>query len=128
MGNGARTRAICRRDAQRVFIVAADVYGAASVTALTLVGVLAERQRAERAQANLIERLQRAINEIKVLRGLVPICAWCKRIRNDTGLWQQLETYLGEHSEAEFSHCICPECAEMQRASVLPKDFSDHAP
>jgi integral membrane sensor domain MASE1 len=94
--------------------------GAASVTALTLVGVLAERQRAERAQANLIERLQRAINEIKVLRGLVPICAWCKRIRNDTGLWQQLETYLGEHSEAEFSHCICPECPDMQRASVLP--------
>jgi integral membrane sensor domain MASE1 len=59
--------------------------GVLTVMTLILEGVLTERQRAERAQANLIERLQRAINEIKVLRGLVPICAWCKRIRNDTG-------------------------------------------
>lgn len=56
------------------------------------------------------EELQRALKEVKVLRGLIPICASCKKIRNDGGFWQQLEEYLGEHSEAEFSHGLCQPC------------------
>ncbi len=56
------------------------------------------------------EELQRALKEVKVLRGLIPICASCKKIRNDGGFWQQLEEYLGEHSEAEFSHGLCRPC------------------
>jgi response regulator RpfG family c-di-GMP phosphodiesterase len=56
------------------------------------------------------EELQKALKEVKVLRGLIPICASCKKIRNDGGFWQQLEDYLGEHSEAEFSHGLCRPC------------------
>jgi len=56
------------------------------------------------------DELQKALKEVKVLRGLIPICASCKKVRNDGGFWQQLEEYLGEHSEAEFSHGLCQPC------------------
>jgi DNA-binding response OmpR family regulator len=56
------------------------------------------------------EELQKALKEVKVLRGLIPICASCKKVRNDGGFWQLLEEYLGEHSEAEFSHGLCQSC------------------
>jgi DNA-binding response OmpR family regulator len=56
------------------------------------------------------EELQKALKEVKVLRGLIPICASCKKVRNDGGFWQQLEEYLGENSEAEFSHGLCQPC------------------
>jgi sigma-B regulation protein RsbU (phosphoserine phosphatase) len=58
------------------------------------------------------EELQKALRDVKVLKGLIPICASCKKIRNDSGLWQQLEEYIGEHSEAEFSHGICQPCVK----------------
>ena len=58
------------------------------------------------------EELQKALRDVKVLRGLIPICASCKKIRNDGGYWQQLEEYIGEHSEAEFSHGICQPCVK----------------
>lgn len=58
------------------------------------------------------DELQTALREVKVLRGLIPICASCKKIRNDGGVWQQLEEYIGEHSEAEFSHGICQPCVK----------------
>ncbi len=57
-----------------------------------------------------IEELHRALGEIKTLRGIVPICASCKKIRDDKGFWSQVEVYVRDHSEAEFSHGICPEC------------------
>ncbi|HMP77747.1 MAG TPA: VUT family protein [Kiritimatiellia bacterium] len=63
--------------------------------------------------------LQKALSEVKTLRGLIPICASCKRIRDDGGFWKQLESYLQEHSDAEFSHGICPECM---------KDYVDEEP
>lgn len=56
------------------------------------------------------DALQQALREVKVLRGLVPICASCKKIRNDQGAWQQFEEYLHQHSEAEFSHGLCQTC------------------
>ena len=56
------------------------------------------------------EALQKALSEVKVLRGLIPICAACKSIRNDKGYWEQIEVYVHDHSEAEFSHGICPDC------------------
>lgn len=58
------------------------------------------------------DELQTALRDVKVLRGLIPICASCKKIRNDGGFWQQLEEYIGEHSEAEFSHGICQPCVK----------------
>jgi CheY-like chemotaxis protein len=77
---------------------------------------LALKQETDRRKAHELElqrsneELQRALREVKVLRGLIPICASCKKIRNDGGFWQQLEEYLGEHSEAEFSHGLCQPC------------------
>ena len=56
------------------------------------------------------QELERALREVKVLRGLIPICAKCKRVRTDTGDWQGLEEYIQDHSEAEFSHGICHPC------------------
>ena len=56
--------------------------------------------------------LQKQLNEIKRLRGLLPICASCKKIRKDDGYWEVIETYIAEHSEADFSHGICPECVK----------------
>jgi len=55
---------------------------------------------------------KKAEEEIKILKGIVPICAHCKKIRDDKGYWTQLESYIRKHSEAEFSHGICQECAE----------------
>ena len=79
-------------------------------SALTLKQVMDCRKARERELQRSNEELQQALREVKVLRGLIPICASCKKIRNDGGFWQQLEEYLGEHSEAEFSHGLCQTC------------------
>ncbi len=70
------------------------------------------RKQAEGEREGLISDLQKALSEIKTLQGIIPICASCKKIRDDAGAWQQLEAYLQKHSDAEFSHGICPECVE----------------
>ncbi len=72
---------------------------------------LAVKSRLEKKQAELIEQLQHALKEVKTLSGLLPICASCKKIRNDSGYWTQIEEYVTEHSEAHFSHGLCEECA-----------------
>ena len=62
------------------------------------------------ALAAKVEELQKAFDQIKTLRGIVPICASCKKIRDDQGFWNKVEVYISEHTEAEFSHGMCPEC------------------
>ncbi|MEW6521242.1 MAG: hypothetical protein AB1461_17720 [Thermodesulfobacteriota bacterium] len=71
-----------------------------------------QRQQAEAEKDRLIEELHKAFSEVKTLRGIVPICASCKKIRDDKGFWQQVEVYVSAHSDALFSHGICPECVE----------------
>jgi DNA-binding response OmpR family regulator len=66
----------------------------------------------ERQQQKLILELQEALAEIKTLKGFIPICASCKKIRDDEGYWNQLEAYISKHTEAIFSHGLCPDCAE----------------
>ena len=58
----------------------------------------------------LVSELQGALAKVKTLSGLLPICAWCKQIRSDKGYWTQLEAYISNHSEARFTHSICPQC------------------
>jgi PAS domain-containing protein len=70
------------------------------------------RRRLERERVTLIDDLRRALAEVKELTGLLPICARCKRIRDDGGYWQAVEIYLRDHSNAQFTHGICPECAD----------------
>src|SRR5258708_8291135 len=68
------------------------------------------RKKVEREKEILIEALQAAIKEVRSLRGILPTCAYCKNIRDEDGNWQQLEEYIQAHSEAKFSHAICPQC------------------
>ena len=70
------------------------------------------RKEAETEKEHLIKNLTHALEEIKTLQGLLPICSFCKNIRDDKGYWNQIEAYISEHSEAEFSHGICPECSK----------------
>ena len=75
----------------------------------------------EAKQAELISELENALNEIKVLKGILPICSFCKKIRDDQGYWNQVEVYVREHSNANFSHSICPSCAQKHYP-----DFAKH--
>ena len=80
-----------------------------------LIGVgvdISDRVKAENEKANVIKKLRDALSEAKQLSGLLPICASCKKVRDDKGYWNQLEAYVREHSEAEFSHSLCPDCSE----------------
>ncbi|MGD8649204.1 MAG: hypothetical protein PVJ77_21900 [Desulfobacterales bacterium] len=70
-----------------------------------------ERKQAQAEKDQLIAELKTALREVKTLSGLLPICASCKKIRDDRGYWNQIESYIRDRSEAEFSHSICPECA-----------------
>ncbi len=67
------------------------------------------------------EELQKAFSEIRQLRGIIPICASCKKIRDDKGFWQQVEVYVRDRTEAEFSHGICPDCERK----LYPDSFED---
>lgn len=83
------------------------------VLGLIGLGIGMHRLRArEKERENLILELTEALSEVKKLSGMLPICASCKKIRDDKGYWNQIESYIGDHSEAEFSHGICPDCAK----------------
>ncbi len=71
---------------------------------------ISERKKIQAERERLIEDLRQALNEVKNLKGLIPICSHCKKIRNDKGYWEQVEIYIRNRSDAEFSHGICPEC------------------
>ena len=88
------------------------------ISALLLAGIYLIRPlftsiaQTEEEREKLILELQEAVNNIRTLRGMLPICASCKKIRDDKGYWTQIESYVSQHTEAEFSHGICPECAK----------------
>ncbi len=79
---------------------------------------ITDRKHAEEQRDGLILDLQKALKEIKQLGGLLPICMHCKKIRDDKGYWNQIETYIHDHSEATFSHGICEECLEKQHPDM----------
>jgi PAS domain S-box-containing protein len=71
---------------------------------------MTDRKAGEEERLKLIAELTEALGSIKTLRGLIPICSWCKKIRDDHGYWEQVESYVSQHTEAEFTHSICPDC------------------
>lgn len=80
-----------------------------------------ERKHIDEERLKLVAELQQALAKVKTLTGLLPICAWCKKVRDDEGYWKQIESYVEAHSEAEFTHGICPDCAEKHlRSSLRP--------
>jgi hypothetical protein len=74
------------------------------------VGVALMRKQAEETLEKERDNLKKALDEITTLRGIIPICAWCNKVRNDKGSWDMLERYVSDHTDAKFSHGICPEC------------------
>lgn len=90
-----------------------------------------KRHEEEHRKAELLNELQSALQRVNTLRGLLPICSKCKKIRNDAGYWQNVETYISEHLDTSFSHGICPDCQremlqEMQNLGIEPdEDFPD---
>lgn len=88
------------------------------------VGGFIAKALAEEQREQVIGELRDALAQIKVLRGLLPICSYCKKIRDDRGYWNQIEAYVARHTDAEFSHSICPDCLEVHFPS-LGLDESD---
>ena len=81
---------------------------------LALVNDITERKRLENELSGKIGELEATLAKIRRLEGIIPICMYCKKIRDDKESWQKLEVYITEHSEALFSHGICPDCAKVQ--------------
>ncbi|MDP3773627.1 MAG: hypothetical protein Q8Q85_05105 [Gemmatimonadales bacterium] len=79
-----------------------------------------QRRRAEHEREAVIQELQAALAKVRTLSGLLPICANCKKIRDDGGYWNQIEVYVRDRSDAEFSHGLCPPCAR-----TLYGEFAD---
>ena len=76
------------------------------------------RKVAEAEQSRLIEELQTALTNVKTLTGLLPVCAWCKKIRNDDGYWQQVDVYLREHADVQITHGMCTECSSKMLSKL----------
>ena len=86
---------------------------------------ISRRKQLEQEQKNLIQKLQDALEKIKTLRGLIPICAACKNIRDDRGFWHQVEEYISQHAEVKFSHGICPDCMKKLYPEVQSEDLAE---
>jgi two-component system, cell cycle sensor histidine kinase and response regulator CckA len=80
---------------------------------------IVEHKRLEAELEKSIGELQEASGKVKTLSGLLPICAWCKNIRDDTGYWHQVDSYISKHSETKFSHGLCPRCAEKMTPEIV---------
>jgi hypothetical protein len=97
----------------QAFSVAMLPWGLGFMALSGLIGLFGCKiKQAGEEKSEIIAQLQKALEEVKTLSGFLPICASCKKIRDDKGYWNQIEAYISEHSEAEFSHGICPECLE----------------
>jgi PAS domain S-box-containing protein len=112
-----------------VFIISAEgLYSPAKFGRGSFLGTqgiardITERKQAEEEREKLISKLQEALDNIKTMKGLLPICASCKKIRDDKGYWNQIEAYVRDHSDAEFSHGICPECAKKLYSDLQLED------
>ena len=87
---------------------------------------ITEYKRAEKEREELIAQLREALASVKTLSGLLPICSHCKKIRNDEGYWQQIESYIHQHSGTQFSHGICPECLKKYYSEFLGGRLDKH--
>jgi len=100
-------------DTRRIVEVASSVINYLGKPALLgIMRDMTDRRRVEKERETLISELQRALAKVKSLSGLLPICAACKKIRDDKGYWNKIEAYIREHSDASFTHSICPECMQ----------------
>ena len=95
-------------------------YGIAALLGSLIIFIAGQMlDKKEREQQELIKSLKRAVLEIKTLQGIVPICSFCKKIRDDKGFWSQVESYVSHHTDAQFSHGVCPDCQEEQHPDLF---------
>ncbi len=105
------------------------------LAAFLIIAYAAARIRTDyEEQKRLAAELKDALHHVKQLKGLLPICAWCKRVRDDQGYWHQVEAYVSDHTDAVFSHGVCPECqkkvmdeAQQHRETTAGKSRRSHA-
>lgn len=109
-----KTRATMERNSQKLY-----------KTNTKLVNEIEERKRIQKENERLIEELQQALKEVKTLEDLMPICSGCKKIRDDSGYWQQVEGYLEERAGATFTHGLCPDCAQKLYPEFADKDLNN---
>lgn len=95
------------------------IHAGSTVLVSAVIVDITRRRRIEEEREDLIAELQAALEQVKQLSGLLPICASCKKIRDDNGSWNQIESYIHDHSEAEFSHGLCPDCAKKLYPEVF---------
>jgi len=106
-------------------LVQAVVFGSVSLLVASL-----EKQRrvaiSSLEEAN--KKLRASVDEVKILHGILPVCAYCKRIRTETNTWAQMETYIHEHSEADFSHTMCPDCLRKYYPDIYERKYGQTEP
>ena len=86
------------------------------------------KHRMEKEREKLVNDLKQALAAVKLLSGLLPICASCKKIRDDNGYWSEVENYISLHSDADFTHGYCPECADKVLSGYLKDQAKQDAP
>lgn len=96
------------------------------IHAFAMVHDITEIKQNEEEKEKLISQLQKSLSEIKTLRGIIPICSYCKKIRDDKGFWNQVEMYLMQHTEADFSHGICTECFKKHYPELGSLDDNEY--
>ncbi|HJV90297.1 MAG TPA: hypothetical protein VJ623_08345 [Holophagaceae bacterium] len=95
-------------------------FAVSAVACLLMLWVLVSNHDEERRKLSAMNRdLQRSLDEIKALQGMLPICGWCKKVRDDEGLWTQVEHYFAKHTDLSFTHGMCPECSATFKSQDL---------
>lgn len=110
---GFENRYLCKDGSFRWFLwnAAPDVFGR---TIYSVARDITDRKRADDERERLVQELRTALAEVKTLRAILPICSYCKKIRDDENYWQSVEAYISRHTHATFSHGICPSCYERE--------------
>jgi PAS domain S-box-containing protein len=96
------------------------------IAAVVVVRDITGRKLLEAEREKLIDELQGALAKIKTLSGLIPTCAWCRKVRDDKGYWNGLEKYIRENSSADFTHGICPECLKKTEPEIYNELLSEN--
>lgn len=104
-----------------VTISASRIQWGGDAAVMALLTDVTERKNMEKEREKIISDLQKALSDVKALSGLLPICSNCKKIRDDRGYWSQIEVYIRDHSEADFSHSLCPDCVKKLYPAIQKK-------
>lgn len=86
---------------------------------------ITEKKQAAKERDDLILKLQKALTEVKLLRGILPLCSFCKKIRNDKGYWEQVDSYIHKYFETDVSHSVCPECMKKHYPEEYNKIYPE---